>query len=515
MTKRSFALATLIVVGSVGSASAGIPAWCKVEGKDKLDHYGLDKLYSNTDARYALRTIVGATCFPDSDTESQAKQIEATRQAWGKKLDMLEADWADAFEWAYESNSYRDIQPKQDKRAWTDFSPIDQYAELLMQIEDHAYDMDAWGAKVTETGRFAYILRCIGPGASYEHDPARAVTWAMCAADIAAFDRKKLAAEVRADTRHNGSERMLVRLALWEATPAFATHAADVKAVIAKDPGYEKMFAIAETTARSWTADPAVLALATKMDDARITDSRRATEGCVGATWAAWSGVIKKLPAKLLAPVVSEPGYRQTEVALLGVLGTPDGYLAALAVVQCARLTETADTLGAILGSLMQRWPGQRGPRNAVQTALMTSGIKLDDRKAEIEYPSVSRDWMGGITSISVGVTGSVAKLEAAGAETTITFAKEKVVQTVCVKGHETNRMIQIRSDGGIVYEYVCDQQKTETIYVPPSPPLEVRSRFAQGLKAGMIVRVDGDTASFAFAKGTTTLVLFTGVALK
>lgn len=88
-------------------------------------------------------------------------------------------------------------------------------------------------------------------------------------------------------------------------------------------------------------------------------------------------------------------------------------------------------------------------------------------------------------------------------------------MQTVCVKGHDTNRITQIRSDGGIVYEYICDQQKTETIYVPPSKPLKVRSRLAQGLKVGMIVRVDGDAASFAYAKGTTTLVVFTGVPLK
>jgi len=39
------------------------------------------------------------------------------------------------------------------------------------------------------------------------------------------------------------------------------------------------------------------------------------------------------------------------------------------------------------------RWPGFRGPRTAGLTAMLTSGVTLDDRDAKIDCPEIYRKW--------------------------------------------------------------------------------------------------------------------------
>jgi hypothetical protein len=147
---------------------------------------------------------------------------------------------------------------------------------------------------------------------------------------------------------------------------------------------------------------------------------------------------------------------------------------------------------------------------------VLQAGIELDDRDARIDYPSIDRPWIQGSGSSWGGGTGSVAAIKAKGATAVIDFQKVKSKQTVCTKGHHTRRVTQIRSDGTLVYEYVCTARKTETLNEPPAPPQTVNARYARGLKKGMFISVVEDVVMVAYAKdGATVPSMVAGVPVK
>lgn len=137
-----------------------------------------------------------------------------------------------------------------------------------------------------------------------------------------------------------------------------------------------------------------------------------------------------------------------------------------------------------MIGYAIVRWPGFRGPRTSTQTAILTAGLKLDDRNATIDYPDLGREWIRGDGN-SGSKHGAIASIKVEGETATITFAKNKITQNRCTKGHYTNRISQIMSDGTVVYYYVCDTEITETVEVAPSPPVKVGARYVFGLKPG------------------------------
>jgi hypothetical protein len=505
----------------LGSATARAePGWCK-SAEGKLNVYGpLKDVYSEQDPLDAVYSLVAATCFPDDDAKSEAKQLEATRQEWSKRLAMSEEDWADAAVWASHDQGSRNapsLYPRDTKMAWSQWSPVDQYGGILSstmgdssRVVDAAYLTDAFGARLSEAGRLAYISVCLGSNAGV-------VEMAMCQPDIAALDPKKLSAELRADTAHDGYQRMIVRIAAYQLQPKLKQRAADVKALRAKDPGYEKMFALAEATRKDFgKADGKLIELLSVMDDARVTNSRKASEGCGEKTWEAWKGVVSAIPAKSFGAIRGEPGNSFLEQAMALVIGSPNGYLASMSLYLCGTVTDKEDYLIRILGSALSRWPGFRGPRTAAHTAILTAGITLDDRDARVEYPDVGRPWISGSGSSGGGGTGEVASVKAKGATATIEFAKVKSKQTECTKGHQTNRVTQIRPDGSLIYEYVCQATKVVTINEPPAPPQSVNVRYSGGLKKGMFVSVVEDVVTVAYPKnGAPNPSFVAGIAVK
>ena len=145
----------------------------------------------------------------------------------------------------------------------------------------------------------------------------------------------------------------------------------------------------------------------------------------------------------------------------------------------------------------------------------MTAGIELDDRDARIEYPGVLRSWVARNSGSSGGGEGAVKSIKASGKSVRIEFVNIKKKQTVCIKGHHTRRITQIRSDGGLVYEYVCTKEKTETITVPQANPQTVNARYAVGIKPGMFVSVTEDVVTAAYAKGREVPSMVVGAPVK
>jgi len=529
------ALGAALSFGMAGKAHAA-PAWCAAFPHSS-DSYDLKDL-SAPDVIKVIETYVRATCTPSPEAEANRAQIDAGRQAWSKKLDMSDDDWADAVDFLTLGQSdringqvaiHRDGSDGQVKRAWSGYDPLDQWAMITSGVGapddlalDRHYLVDAFGAKLSAVGRAAYVKRCI------ERSDGNPVEWAMCQGDIAQLDYARIAAELRANKQYTGADKMHVRLAINELKPALVAHAARVKALVAKDPGYGKMFEVAAATREDWVnrykSDAALLGLVAAMDDARATNSRKAFAGCEDDTWVAWKAALGSIPAKAFEGMHDdrERAHRFDEDAMGPLLSNPKVYLAAVALTTCMTVgqdrTAHVDVLVRLLSSAMQRWPGFRGPRTGTEAALMTTGITLDDRDARLDYPEVHRSFAGirqTSLTLSGGGSGVVASLKPSGKTVTVTFKQQLVKQVQCAERKTTNRINQITAGGSVIYETTC--VRNETVVVDKaSSPQTVNPRYLEGVKPGMDVSILEDVVVWARVKpGSPSPSMVFGVALK
>lgn len=506
---------TLVVAAAPTSAHAA-PAWCK-DGSDKP---GFDPktLFSESDPHDALRAIVAASCYPSSDIAGMTKQVDSLRASWSKKLGLADGDWGDVAEWAHlpvRERGAGSVEIRDRQAKWSAYSALDQLGALHraeVSDTDAAYVADAFGAKLTQLGRLGYVKTCIETSKT---DPA--VVHAMCAADAAALDLAKLYAEIKADTTHSFTDQMTARLLAYDiVTTKVKPLLASMKATRGKDPAYETMWKLAEQAHAQWgSTDTKLLGLVADLDDARVSGSRKASAGCIARTWEGWKGVVATLPAKDLGAIHSEPGKEFGPQMLAMLTAQPNGYLAALALNMCATAEDKHDALTRWIGHALARWPGMRGPRTATQSAIVSAGLTLDKRDAEIEYPDVRRDWIQGDGNLGTAGAGAIKSAVVAGDTATVTFQKQKITQKRCTKGHSTNKIRAINADGTILYWYVCDKEITETIEVAPWPPAKVHARYVAGLKPGMTVRIADGVVFVAYPKGKTVPTLVTGVEVK
>src|SRR5262245_26885131 len=103
------------------SALAAPPAWCKGAPAAQAD---LSRL-SSTDLRDVLTTFMSAACTPSPEAEAHRGEIEAARQAWTKRLGMVESDWADVVAYAATRNDYS-IRVDPSTEVLSAAAPIDQ-----------------------------------------------------------------------------------------------------------------------------------------------------------------------------------------------------------------------------------------------------------------------------------------------------------------------------------------------------------------------------------------------------
>ena len=500
--KMRAALIVCVMVWMGGAAQAEVPAWCSGTKGERVEFYGLDHALSGDSVAESVHDLVGALCKPDGDAKGKHAELESQRKAWSEKLGMNDADWADAAEWSVAMASMRSNASlgRQDKKRWSAMSPLDQFALIsndIGQNYDAAYMADAFADKLSESGRAAYLDHCLG---SNEHE----VTWAMCQADADAYDFKRLAAEVSSDKAHTGFDRFLVRLNGYLLKEKLVEHAAKVKAAKASDPAYGKMFELADATRKTWTGlwrtDAALLDLALTMDDARVTDSRKAFEGCDDKTWAAWKTAIGGIPAKRFAAVHPDEYRAHFLTDLVAVVGTdPRGYLAASAMYTC-NAGGKRDPLLRYIGEAFQRWSGYRGPRTATETAIRSAGLELDDRSAQIDYPAVDREWFERNWGSSGGGNGPLSAVKAQGDKVHLEFAAKMETVPVCLQSRRTNHLTAIRSDGTLVYQVDCVKEGTQTVN-RASRPLDVKPRYVVGVHAGQNVDVVEDAVIAVWGK--------------
>jgi hypothetical protein len=513
-------LSALCLLGAVESAWADAPpVWCKGELADhKISISGGKDQAFKDDPTWAIYDIVAWMCHPDTEATQMMPKLEEARQSWSKRLFMTDDEWTDAATWASYRQSERSnsVMYLEGKPAWSSLDGIDQYI-LLQNIIGKDYDAnyiaDALDGKLTEVGRFGFSRWCLG------HNN-KEVQWAMCQPDIDAFDPKKIAAELHADKSHNGYERMMIRLWAYAAVDQFKEHAAAVKSAVKNDPAYGKMMELAAAARKEWDAraksDASLRALALAMDDARVTNSRKAYADCDDTTWAAFKTAVGAIPAKKFTGIHDEAAVTTAINGGLAVIaGDPAGYLASIALFLCHAGDSKRDPLVRNIADVNQRWPGFRGPRNAAHLAILQAGLTLDDRSAKIDYPAVYRQWLNDNRSSSGGGAGAVAAVKPQGDKVRIEFAKQMVKETRCLASKRTNRITQIRSDGTLVYEVNCLKEGTVMVDTS-SAPVTVNKRYVQGLKPGMGVSVIEDVVGAAWLKaGAKVPSMVAGVAVK
>src|SRR5262245_13517055 len=300
------------VMGGVASllatqvALAAPPAWCKGASADPADLRGL----SSKDVREVIKTFVRAECSPTPEIEDHRGEIEAARQAWGERLGMTEADWADAVVCGG-AEDYS-IKAELSSRPLAAATPLDQYGIINKAAEsfsefDTLYATDMFDASLTEAGRLAFLqTTCLNRGEPTDVDDqgmtGTEVIWAICEADLERFDLAKLLGEIRADPAHDGAIKMKLRIVAYELPRQIKDHAAEVHEMLKRDDANKKLFEAARAARVEWASglgkNAKLLDLVLAMDSATITQSRKQFEGCSESTAAALAEAVTTIPAK-------------------------------------------------------------------------------------------------------------------------------------------------------------------------------------------------------------------------
>ncbi|HEY4238911.1 MAG TPA: hypothetical protein VGM88_03815 [Kofleriaceae bacterium] len=484
--KTLVALAAFLALAHEASAA---PAWCRAATRDPAVA-SPEKEAQDPDLARAASGIVELTCFRGEDASAAIA-----------KWHLSDEDLADAAAFATAAPG-QDLQSMRADGAWSALDPLGQYA--LLRTRDDDYAADALDDRLSMAGRLALVERCLN---------SRSVAaWAVCDGDLRAFDAAKVTAGVRP-----GWERFALRVAAERARGSVAQHERDVAAAIAKDPGYAKLFEVARAGgATPLDADARALALA--MDDARVTHSRHALDGCDAKTWAAWTRAAGAIPAKRFTVSYKETD-QPADLLAAAALSEPRAYLAAVAYVGCAN--DHLDALGLTLRRALYFWPGFRGPRGAALTAIAGAHIDLDDARAKLELPRVDRREFldDGRGASDPGAMFYVVKSVApAGDRAKIDFAATPTREPMCVDYRPGTRLSRIESDGRLVYEGSCGKYELRDMPHTARPAVTIPARYVSGLRAGMLafVSVNGDAILLAVAKaGATTPAIVLGAEVK
>jgi hypothetical protein len=376
-------------------------------------------------------------------------------------------------------------------------SPIDQYIAIRegfrdansATVADELYVADALGGRLTEVGRLAFLRYC-AKNESVAQLEGDVVKWAICQADLDAFDPAKFADQLRGDTTYDGTARMLLRLYLLATADELADYQERKAKLLKKDESYKRVFEVAGKARAAWAtgpgADAKLLQLVEDAESGFLFHSRKLLEGCDARTTEALAAAVATIPAKAFAAmhdVRDDPfkGFAAAAGPLL--VGTPAVNLAAIAYVACHHGSSTAEFLSAHL----QEVAGVRGPRSAALGALIGETFTFDDTNAgKLHYlPLDARTYRrsGGAIRSAGGVVKSV-KVDKDTA--TVELEKTSVMQEDCVKSHATHRIISIRTSGTLEYESICDKTamvKHDTTWMN----FRVTAAHARWLKPGVL----------------------------
>jgi hypothetical protein len=480
-----------LVIGNVRSAAAE-PAWCKGASFD--DDPDLKDL-SSKDAETAVVAFAHALCAPNHEIEANKAEIEKSRAAWSKRLGMTEADWADVVAW-HNANGGRNTKLTYSSKDLSQFTPLDQYKAIEDgfdkgggngSYEDPIYIADTFGAAFSQTGRFAFLEWCLKQETSVTSSAPPAATWAVCQGDVDAFDLAKLNEELRADTKHAGDIKMLLRFKAFDIKKRLEEHASKVQAAWQVDPVYKTMFDVAARARTEWNdtlgKNTALLELVGRMNSAWWSNSRKQFEGCEETTAKALQTAVGKIPASTWEKMKDERfdpfgGFAKTAGPVL--MDVPEVNLAAEAYQLC----RPKSGIGDFLAYNAQSTVGYRGPRTMAFSRMLTEKLTLDDMNERIYWPQTTRPYYrsGGVVGSAGGVIAST-KIE--GDVVVVTLERFIVKRKECVESHRGKRISRINPDGTIDYELICDKMGIVE-YDQTWADFKIKAVYAPLLKKGV-----------------------------
>ncbi|HET9622899.1 MAG TPA: hypothetical protein VFP84_16110 [Kofleriaceae bacterium] len=479
----------------MASAAHAAPAsWCKGAAAGSADLHEL----SSKEPRNVIRGFVAAECSPNGEVEAHRAEIEQARAAWSKKLGMTEADWADAVAYAATSDDYS-INASVSTKNLASATPLDQYA-LIMKTQDSSanedamYVTDMFDRKLSEVGRFAFLsTTCFDASRKTVRDDSgltgAEVSWAICQADFEKLNLAKLYDELRADTAHDGAIKMKLRIAAMDFPRKVKDHASEVAELFKRDDANKQLFKLAADAREDWAGgvgqDSKLLDLVLAMESARIAESRKLLDGCPETTAAALAQAVSTIPAKSFTGFVDDRyngGIGFATNAGLVIAQSPRVMLAAIAYVQC----EPNDELSLFLKQVLAFAPGARGPRNAALGKLRTAKLSYDNVNAKLTFPQPKPygGFYGQSTYKSNSMGGVVKAVKPAGDDVLILLEKTTITTTECIQSHKTNRIQEIRIDGSVRYEEICEKSgkvtRDNTWF-----DVKVNKKYASQLKPG------------------------------
>lgn len=471
-----------------GAAWADLPAWC---GTSSFDTSGSDlQNLKRTEPDEVVRAIAKTRCSNSPEVAQNHAKIDAARQAWGKKLGMTDADWADAV--AFIDNrdgNYPKVEYSTKNLA--QLTPMDQWRAIRDGLEaggkrhaDALYAADAMNGKLTEVGRLALLEWCLRE--EVEHTSIG--HWAVCQGDVDAWSFSTFSTQLRSDTAHDGATKMLLRFRAVALAEQLGEYTAKRDRLFKTDAEYKRMFDVAAAARTEWAngvgKKTSLLDLVQTMESATFAGSRKLLAGCEATTSEALASAVATIPAKAFAGMAddrNDPFKGFAYVAGPVIVKTPVANLAAIAYSLCHK-TGTAEWLRATL----QEHPSVRGPRSAALTALYDEKFEYDDVNARpVLYPEVgTRPYArsgGGITSAG----GVVAKVTPGAESATVALKKTSAKRLACTKSKPTNRVSRIRPDGTVEYESICLKSEVVT-YDTTWSDFKINPANVSSLKPGL-----------------------------
>jgi hypothetical protein len=493
-----------VLVSVVGSrASAAPPAWCKNAPAEPAE---LSRL-SSKDIRQVIKTFVSASCTPNAEADTHRAEIEAARQAWSKRLGMIESDWADAVAYA-RSDGDRWIEPTLSTDVLSAATPLDQYAVIVAATEtsseiDAMYATDMFEANLSEVARFAFLdAMCFNAGRNSVPDAGgmlgTEVMWAICQPDFERFDLTKMMTELRADTAHDGALRMKLRIAVYDFPQRIKEHASEVEQLRKREAGHQKLFEVAASARAEWSSGigkhARLLDLVLAMESGQRAKSRKQLADCGPRTAAALAEAVSSVPARSFTGMHDErnnpiAGFASSAGPVL--VQSPAVNLAAIAFTLCTPESGTSKLLTPSLAV----GPALRGPRVAALSKCKTANVSYDKMNAKLRFPSIKPygdAYPAGRLSVS-SRGGVVTTVKRDGDVLTVEIEKLLEKQQDCLKSHSTGRVSRIRDNGSVEYERVCDKSGT-VIHDHTWTPFQLSAKYAAWLKRGaQFSAVDGD----------------------
>jgi hypothetical protein len=346
----------------------------------------------------------------------------------------------------------------------SEWSPLQQYKAMGGGSTHYAIPAlimaDELGDRLSQAGRLAVIYGCLG---NQDKGVRSAALWAICSADVEVFDVNALDKELQQEGLSERARKSLLEDATRSLKEAKEIGAA-VTAAAKDDPGVAALVDMGKTARDEWSAFASAhadqLADLAKLQDLVHENKNGLAGDCVDKTRPAMEKVVRATKWREQDNPV-DPNYFYVNLTP----ATTDAFIATLAWGACVALThESGTAIYAAAATTSYGYSQQtfrryfrRGPRTLTYAKLYQEPFKPKfaqrdlSMKGGITAPNGNYEDGNAMKTPHVAV---IAKLVKNGDETTIKFAKDKVME--CVDWQSTNKVQSVTPNGDVMYEKKC-----------------------------------------------------------